>query len=461
MRRVRHRTAAGAATRELRTNTEAHICIERINDIGGPPQGSASRSTKAARSSGSQKTRFTSTSYVSVWRSSDEAGTFWDTLVRTRPDKSGRATPRGEIIEDSHEAARERLVSELNALRKAAGNPSIGHLVKLSQRKLSKSTLHDHLSNRRTKLPPWRLVSAYISACREAADATGLDTARLGTVDEWYAIYKASVEGRPWTVSPLKAPKDTMFFDTSSLAVPEPPDDLEPSEAPVQLESPKPSEVPEPPEASEPPEDPEETLRVDYPQYHMRPRPKPVTQSDAWRYADSSIGPVIRKLENELPHTLKSLTTYMGILIVTGGSAIGSRFQLESNITTIGRSPESDIWLNDLSVSRSHAVIRKYGDRFFVDDSDSTNGTYKDNLHVDRETPLQSWEELHIGIYSLLFVQGDTHSSHGLPRTFNAIRSRLASGLARSTGPLMDAGALRELSQPPTRREQRPSSPRP
>ena len=422
------------ATREPETSIEVHIRVERINDIGGS-LGFCGQIHQSSRRDVGQITRFTSASCVSVWRSPDEAGVLWDNVVRTKPDNSGRATPRGEIIENSHEAAKERLISELNRLRKAAGNPSIGHLVKLSQRKLSKSTLHDHLSSRRANLPPWRLVSAYISACREAAASTGLDIARLGTLDEWYAVYKASVEGRPWTISPLKATKDTMFFDTSSLA------------------------DPEPPEGREPPDDGETTVRVQDPQFRVELRPRPPTDSDAWRYADSSIGPVIRKLENELPDTLKSLTAYTGILIVTGGSAIGSRFHLESNITTIGRDPESDIWLNDLSVSRRHAVIRKYGDRFFVDDSGSTNGTYKDNCHVDGESHLQSWEELHIGIYSLLFVQGDTHSGYPLQRTFDAIRTRLASGLTLSTGPLLDTSALSDYSQRRTRREQRPSSP--
>jgi hypothetical protein len=323
-------------------------------------------------------------------------GTIYFGRVRTSPD-----TPpeRRKIIEDAHESARERLLSDLNALRQAAGNPSLGHLVKLSQRKLSKSTLNDHLKGRRTLLPPWRLVSAYISACHEAAGSTGLDVGRLGTLDEWLSVYKAAVEGKIWGTSPLRSSGDTMSFDTSSLA--------EPDEAP--------------------PEDVDET----------RTRSSPIFRYEdkISKYADLSIAPIIRRFEDELPDVAKSLSPYAGTLIITGGAAIGTRFSIEHNITTIGRDPESDAWLNDATVSRRHAVIRRYGDRFFVDDTGSTNGTYHRESLVERESSLQSYEELHIGIFSLLFVQGGTAPDEAMEQSYHAIRSRLARGLTVSTSP--------------------------
>jgi hypothetical protein len=171
------------------------------------------RSIEAAERLMLQKPRSTPPSSPS---SSEESGQGRDLVEQSGPDESGRTSGGGKISDNSHEVARERLVSDLNSLRRAAGNPSLGHLVKLSQHRLSKSTLDDHLKGQRSRLPPWRLVSAFVSACHEAAASTGLDVGRLGTLDEWMSVYKAAVEGKFWA-SPFKSPGDTMFFDTSSL----------------------------------------------------------------------------------------------------------------------------------------------------------------------------------------------------------------------------------------------------
>ena len=90
---------------------------------------------------------------------------------------------------------------------------------------------------------------------------------------------------------------------------------------------------------------------------------------------------------------------------------------------------------HDSTVSRRHAVIRRYGDRFFIDDTDSTNGTYLRELPVEREAPLESYEEFHIGIFSLLFMQGGTASQEAMEQSYHAIRSRLARGLTMPTAP--------------------------
>ena len=98
-------------------------------------------------------------------------------------------------MESRHAAATQQFIKELNLLRLEAGNPSLGLLAHLSGRMLVKTTLDDHLSGRRARLPSWQLVSAYVSACHRAAASTGLSVENLGSVPDWYARYKAAMEG--------------------------------------------------------------------------------------------------------------------------------------------------------------------------------------------------------------------------------------------------------------------------
>ena len=112
-----------------------------------------------------------------------------------------------------------------------------------------------------------------------------------------------------------------------------------------------------------------------------------------------------RVLEQELGDVLDGLSEGMGMLVVRRGPNAGSRFVLEGSETTLGRAPDSDIFLDDVTVSRQHATIKHGGDTFEISDAGSLNGTYVDRERVETAI-LQDMSELQIGRFVLTFVVG-------------------------------------------------------
>ncbi len=96
----------------------------------------------------------------------------------------------------------------------------------------------------------------------------------------------------------------------------------------------------------------------------------------------------------------------VAVLVVRQGSKAGSRYAIDSGSTTIGRHPESDIFLDDITVSRRHAEIIHSGEQFEVLDTGSLNGTYVNRQRIDR-IALASGDEIQIGKFKLVFVQGE------------------------------------------------------
>jgi hypothetical protein len=94
-----------------------------------------------------------------------------------------------------------------------------------------------------------------------------------------------------------------------------------------------------------------------------------------------------------------------GMLVVVRGPNAGSRFLLDRDTTSIGRHPDSDIFLDDVTVSRRHAEIVRNGADYLVRDAGSLNGTYLNRERVD-ESPLRDGDELQIGLFKLVFIQG-------------------------------------------------------
>ncbi len=92
-----------------------------------------------------------------------------------------------------------------------------------------------------------------------------------------------------------------------------------------------------------------------------------------------------------------------GLLVVRRGPNAGSRFLLDAEITTAGRHPESDIFLDDVTVSRRHAEFRRGTDGFTVRDVGSLNGTYVDRERID-EAILHGGDEVQIGKFRLVFL---------------------------------------------------------
>jgi pSer/pThr/pTyr-binding forkhead associated (FHA) protein len=91
------------------------------------------------------------------------------------------------------------------------------------------------------------------------------------------------------------------------------------------------------------------------------------------------------------------------MIVIPRGPSKGSRFLITSQGASIGRSPDSDIFLDDITVSRSHASISKSGKAFILKDAGSLNGTYIDNASVTEHT-LASGDEFQIGKFHLLFI---------------------------------------------------------
>ena len=94
------------------------------------------------------------------------------------------------------------------------------------------------------------------------------------------------------------------------------------------------------------------------------------------------------------------------LLVVTRGPNSGSQFPLEHVITTAGRHPGSDIFLDDVTVSRHHVEIERTTAGYVVRDVGSLNGTYLNQVRIDRDAPLANGDELQVGRFKLLFVSG-------------------------------------------------------
>jgi pSer/pThr/pTyr-binding forkhead associated (FHA) protein len=90
------------------------------------------------------------------------------------------------------------------------------------------------------------------------------------------------------------------------------------------------------------------------------------------------------------------------LLVVQRGPSAGSRFLLDTDVVSAGRHPESEIFLDDVTVSRRHAEFRRTSDGFTVADVGSLNGTYVNRDRID-EVSLQGGDEVQIGKYRLVF----------------------------------------------------------
>ena len=94
-----------------------------------------------------------------------------------------------------------------------------------------------------------------------------------------------------------------------------------------------------------------------------------------------------------------------GVLVVKRGPNAGSRFVLEGSAVTAGRSPDSDIFLDDVTVSRRHASFVPAGATYEVRDVGSLNGTYLNRERIDA-APLANGDEVQIGKFRLVFLSG-------------------------------------------------------
>jgi FHA domain len=92
------------------------------------------------------------------------------------------------------------------------------------------------------------------------------------------------------------------------------------------------------------------------------------------------------------------------LLIRSGGGREGETIDLDLDVLTIGRSPHSDLFLDDITVSRHHARVLRDEGGFWVEDLNSLNGTYVNRKRIEQQR-LFDGDELQIGKFKLAFVE--------------------------------------------------------
>jgi hypothetical protein len=104
--------------------------------------------------------------------------------------------------------------------------------------------------------------------------------------------------------------------------------------------------------------------------------------------------------------TLEELGAEGPALVVrSGGGRAGEHFTPQGERTTIGRSPDCDIFLDDVTVSRKHAVLVHENDAFLIEDQGSLNGTFLNRRRIESAERLENGDEVQIGKYKLSFLE--------------------------------------------------------
>ncbi|MGI8427770.1 MAG: FHA domain-containing protein [Solirubrobacteraceae bacterium] len=91
------------------------------------------------------------------------------------------------------------------------------------------------------------------------------------------------------------------------------------------------------------------------------------------------------------------------LVIRAGGGRVGESFALEGDRLTVGRRADSEIFLDDVTVSRDHAILVRRGSDYYLDDCGSLNGTYVNRRRIESQR-LADGDELQIGKYKLAYL---------------------------------------------------------
>jgi pSer/pThr/pTyr-binding forkhead associated (FHA) protein len=132
---------------------------------------------------------------------------------------------------------------------------------------------------------------------------------------------------------------------------------------------------------------------------------KPLDAADGTTTITFAAGELETDIDEEIHISPEELEGGRAVLIVKRGPNAGSKFFLDSDQTQIGRHPDSAIFLDDITVSRRHAELRRGTDGFTLHDLGSLNGTYVNRDRVEEAT-LGSGDEIQIGKFKLVFLSG-------------------------------------------------------
>jgi pSer/pThr/pTyr-binding forkhead associated (FHA) protein len=103
---------------------------------------------------------------------------------------------------------------------------------------------------------------------------------------------------------------------------------------------------------------------------------------------------------------VENLPQGSAMLLVQRGPDAGARFLLDTDVVTVGRHPDSDIFLDDISVSRRHATFTRSANGYVISDLGSLNGSYVNRDRIDTDVILSGGDEVQIGKYRLIFFSG-------------------------------------------------------
>lgn len=118
------------------------------------------------------------------------------------------------------------------------------------------------------------------------------------------------------------------------------------------------------------------------------------------------LDPVV--VDTEVQIQVEGLRSGEAALMVLRGPQVGEVWTLDADEIGIGRSADSALFLDDVTVSRNHAVLRRREGQWFVEDAGSLNGTYVDHEPISGEVALSSGSELQVGKFKFRFVVGSS-----------------------------------------------------
>jgi pSer/pThr/pTyr-binding forkhead associated (FHA) protein len=120
--------------------------------------------------------------------------------------------------------------------------------------------------------------------------------------------------------------------------------------------------------------------------------------------ADTTMSFTPEEGDEESAEIMEEIKTEGPALVVrSGGGRAGEHFLLEQESTTVGRSPDCDIFLDDVTVSRRHALVKRSNNQFVIEDQGSLNGTFLNRRRIE-SGGLEDGDEVQIGKYRMTFL---------------------------------------------------------